>query len=590
MRSLAGVLMVAAMIAAVNASSSSQNAPAAWAGIVADWEAYERREDPLTAGFEGDRDALARLPDLTPEADARRLAALDAFKARLDRIDAPTLPPDHAFNQAFLLREVDERIARARFDPGRLAFTNEGGLGALLGYVARTTAVASRADADAWLSRLEATPRLIRESIVNARRGLSSGFTQPRSVVENALAIAQAEAALTPETDPLLMPLASLPDSISAAERASLRQRARQLTTGPIAAARREWARFLEADYLPKARPGLGIGSLEHGREYYAFLARAFTTTNLMPDEIHDIGVKEVARIRSEMQEQIAAAGFKGTFAEFLNWLRTDPRFYAKTRQEMLEKASEISKRADDGLPKLFRKSLPRLPYGVREVPREIEDQYTTGRYFPGSMANGVAGGYIVNTGKLDQRPLYELPALTVHEAVPGHHLQIAISQELGEQPWFRRNAMTTAFVEGWGLYSEFLGVEMGIYRDPYERFGRLSYEMWRACRLVADTGIHWKGWTLEQARACFRDNSALAPHNIETELQRYVADPGQALAYKIGELRMKALRDKAEKALGGRFDIRDFHDTLLLGGALPLDMLEARVDDWIKATAAPSR
>jgi len=197
-------------------------------------------------------------------------------------------------------------------------------------------------------------------------------------------------------------------------------------------------------------------------------------------------------------------------------------------------------------------------------------------------MANGVAGGYIVNTGKLDQRPLYELPALTLHEAVPGHHLQIAIAQELAEQPWFRRNTMATAFVEGWGLYSEYLGVEMGIYRDPYERFGRLSYEMWRACRLVADTGIHWKGWTIEQARACFKDNSALAPHNIETELQRYVADPGQALAYKIGELRMKALRAKATQALGDRFDLREFHDTMLLGGALPLDMLETRIDAWL--------
>lgn len=554
----------------------------AWTSIVADWERFERTEDPFTAGAEGDRSALARLPDISAAAHARRAEALQAFRSRLEAIDPATLPADDAFNHAFLLREVNERIERAGFDSARLAFTNEGGQSANLGYIARTTAVASRDDAEAWLARLGATPRLIRENLANARRGLSTGFTQPRTTVENAIAVARAEAALTADTDPLLIPLASLPASIPAGDQAALRQRARALVSGDIAAARREWLQFLETEYLPQARPGLGIGSMDGGRPYYAFLARAYTTTGLTPDEIHDIGVQEVARIRAEMQKEIAAAEFKGSFDEFLHWLRTDPAFYATSRQEMLEKASEISKRADDQLPRLFRKSLPRLPYGVREVPREIEDQYTTGRYFPGSMANGVAGGYIVNTGKLDQRPLYELPALTVHEAVPGHHLQIAIAQELGEQPWFRRNSMATAFVEGWGLYSEFLGTEMGIYRNPYERFGRLSYEMWRACRLVADTGIHWKGWTIEQARACFRDNSALAPHNIETELQRYVADPGQALAYKIGELRLKALRVKAQQALGDAFDVREFHDTLLLGGALPLDMLEQRVDAWL--------
>ena len=569
---------------ALSLAPVAQEATNTWRQIVADWETFDRFEDPLTAGAEGDRAALARLPEITPAADARRLQTLKTFKSRLDGVDVRSLAADDRFNHAFLARDVNERIERAAFDPARLSFTNEGGPGSNLGYYARTTAVSSRADADAWLSRLRATPQLIRDAIANARRGIATGFTQPKSVVDDAIAIAKAEAALTAETDPLMIPFATLPASIPAADQAKLRAEARALVTGDIAAARKEWAQFLESEYLPKARPGLGIGSIKEGRPYYAFLARAYTTTAMTPDEIHEIGNKEVARIRAEMQTQMAAAEFKGTFAEFLQWLRTDPKFYAKTRQEMLEKASEISKRADDGLPKLFRNSLPRLPYGVREVPREIEDQYTTGRYFPGSMANGVAGGYIVNTGKLDQRPLYELPALTLHEAVPGHHLQIAIAQELGEQPWFRRNSMATAFVEGWGLYSEYLGVEMGIYRDPYERFGRLSYEMWRACRLVADTGIHWKGWTIEQARACFRDNSALAPHNIETELQRYVADPGQALAYKIGELRIKALRAKATTALGDKFDVREFHDTLLLGGALPLDMLEQRIDAWLAA------
>jgi uncharacterized protein (DUF885 family) len=246
-----------------------------------------------------------------------------------------------------------------------------------------------------------------------------------------------------------------------------------------------------------------------------------------------------------------------------------------------MEKASEIAKRSDDQLPRLFG-TLPRLPYGVRPVPADIAEGYTTGRYWVGSMQQGQAGGYMVNTSHLDQRPLYELPALTVHEAVPGHHLQIALSQELSGLPYFRRNTSPTAFVEGWGLYSEFLGEEMGIYRDPYERFGRYSYEMWRACRLVADTGIHWLGWDIEQARRCFTENSALAPHNIQTELERYISWPGQALAYKIGELRFRSLRSDAEQALGENFNVREFHDKLLLSGALPLDVVSKRIQAWI--------
>jgi uncharacterized protein (DUF885 family) len=285
------------------------------------------------------------------------------------------------------------------------------------------------------------------------------------------------------------------------------------------------------------------------------------------------------------MEETIRSVNFKGSFAEFLQVLRSDSRFYAPTPEELLEIASEIAKRADDRLPGLFG-TLPRLTYGVRPVPAEIAEGYTTGRYWTGSMPLGQAGGYIVNTSKLDQRPLYELPALTLHEAVPGHHLQIALSQELTDVPYFRRNWSQTAFVEGWGLYAEFLGEEMGIYRDAYERFGRYSYEMWRACRLVADTGIHWKGWDIEQARRCFTENSALSPHNIQTELERYISWPGQALAYKVGELKLRELRQHAQSTLGERFNVREFHDLILLGGAMPLDVLEERVKEWVEGTA----
>jgi uncharacterized protein (DUF885 family) len=380
-----------------------------------------------------------------------------------------------------------------------------------------------------------------------------------------------------------MRPFANLPASISAADQADLRARATAIIADRIMPARRAWLEFLKTDYLPRAPEAPGLGLKPGGRDMYAWLVRGYTTTEMTPDQVHELGLQEVARIRARMDVEMRAAGWTGDFAGFLNFLRTDPQFYATSREQLLEKASEMSKRADDGLPALFG-TLPRTPYGVRPVPVEIEATYTTGRYFPGSLKGGVAGGYIVNTGKLDQRPLYELPALTLHEAVPGHHLQIALQQEAEAQPYFRRAADVTAFTEGWGLYAEFLGEEMGFYRTPYERFGRLSYEMWRACRLVADTGMHWKGWSVEQARACFRDNSALAPHNIETELQRYVGWPGQATAYKVGEIRLRDIRTRAEAALGDRFDVRRFHDALLVDGPLPLDLLDLRMDAWIEA------
>jgi uncharacterized protein (DUF885 family) len=554
----------------------------AYARLAADFEAYDRAEDPITAGFEGDRSALSRLPDITPAGDARRLAALKAFKARIGARPAG-LCPDDAFNWDFLSRVIDDRIERIGFDEARLGFDHEGGPYNLLRYLADTTVIRNREDAEAWLARLQAVPKLIDDLTANTRRGIKTGFVLPRETVASGLPVMQADLKTPTDQDPLLAPLANLPASIPAAERAALQARGRTILEQGIRPAHQRFVTMVEKEYAPKARKGLGVGSLPGGQAYYAYLARHFTTTPMTPQEIHDLGQREVARIRAEMDAVMRETGFKGTFPEFLAFLRSDPQFYAQSREDLMEKASEISKRIDDKLPGIFG-TLPRLTYGVREVPRAIEENYTTGRYNLGSPQQGIAGGYMVNTSHLDQRPLYELPALTLHEAVPGHHLQIALSQELGEQPWFRRNADVTAFIEGWGLYAEFLGYDLGTYRNPYERFGKLSYEMWRACRLVADTGIHALGWTLEQARACFRDNSALAPHNIETELQRYVAGPGQALAYKIGELKLRELRKRAETALGPAFDLRQFHDAVLLGGPMPLDMLDARIDAWIAA------
>jgi uncharacterized protein (DUF885 family) len=400
--------------------------------------------------------------------------------------------------------------------------------------------------------------------------------------VEAMIKIARANAAAPVEGDPLLEPLAKLPDSIPGAEQAALRARARTAVERlrPVQA---EIVRFLETEYLPAARPSLGARSLPDGEAYYRWTVRNQTTTDMTPDQIHELGQSEVRRIRAEMEAVMREAGWTGDLAGFIAMLRKDPRFYASSREDLLEKASRIAKRIDDQLPGWFA-TLPRLTYGVRPVPKEMEQGYTSARYWNGSPQQGVAGGYMVNTYALDQRPLYEMPALTAHEAVPGHHLQIALAQELQGAPAFRREAGFTAFVEGWGLYSEGLAGDMGIYQTPYERFGKLSFEMWRACRLVADTGIHWKGWTLDQARACFTENTALAPLNIENELARYVSWPGQALAYKVGERRFTALRAKAKAALGEKFDIRRFHDAVLLDGALPMAVLERRVDAWIAA------
>ena len=510
-------------------AAEQSQASQAFAGIVSDYEAWARGVDPITASFEGDREALSRLPDNSREAELARRGPLGQFRDRLVAIDLSELNDADRLNHALLSRSVALDLERIELDAGRLAFDSEGGIETTAGYLASSTRIATRADAEAWIARLDALQVNYDNALANARRGLETGMVQPRIIADRVATSTAAATGFTTANDPLLRPFAERPDAISEADWAALRARAEGIVADEIMPARQRWAAFMRDEYVPAspAEPGaIGLGQRPGGREAYAFAARWYTTTGMTPDEIHQLGLSEVARIRAQMQTEMAASGWTGDFAGFLTFLRTDPQFYADSRDELMMHARDIAKRADDQLPALFN-TLPRLPYGVRPVPAEIEANYTTGRYNPGSAVNGIAGGYLVNTSSLDQRGLYELPALTLHEAMPGHHLQIALQQELGDLPWFRRNGDATAFVEGWGLYSEFLGYEMGIYRTPYERFGRLSYEMWRACRLVADTGIHWMGWDIEQARACFRDNSALSELNIQTELERYISWPG---------------------------------------------------------------
>jgi uncharacterized protein (DUF885 family) len=578
----------AAFILATAASASSAIAqnPSPVAAAVSAYEQIARHYDPLTSSTDGDRAALRLLPDASPQAQAAERSELAALKSRIEAISANGLSDEDAINRAFLLRVVSEQIESIDIDESRMPISNGDGYFNLISSLAYQTPINSADDAAAYIARLQLLPRWYDQNLANARRGIAAGFTQPQIVAQRALDTAKAQ--LASMTDTALAPFQNLPTTISAADAAHDRAEVRDIVANQILPKQRETVAFLQNEYLPHARRGIGLSSMPGGRNYYRYLIRYYTTTDLTPEQIHALGESEVRRIRGEMDQVIAQSGFHGDFAAFVNFLHSDPQFYAKTPEELTMRYAETAKRSDAQLPRLFA-TLPRLTYGIRVIPAETAEGSTTAYYTQGSPSLGQSGTFWINLTHLDQRPLYEMPALTLHESVPGHHLQISLAQEQGELPYYRRNANVTAFIEGWGLYAESLGQDMGMYRTPYEQFGRLSYEMWRACRLVADTGIHWMGWDIEHARQCFTQNTALAPHNIQTELERYIATPGQALAYKIGELNFQTLRREATARLGSHFDIRTFHDELLGAGALPIDLLDTRVRAWIAAQQAPA-
>ncbi|WP_417492053.1 DUF885 domain-containing protein [Maricaulis sp.] len=561
----------------------------AFASLVADFEAFELANNPDERGRRGDLEAAGQWPDISPEALATQFAAEAGFLERLDAINAEDLSASDQVSHAVLDYILRFRTEFAPFDQARIAFDSDSGFFFWPSYAAASARPRTIAEGEAWIARINGIAGYFQQNIDWMQRGLDTGFTQPRIIAESA---ADQVAGLS---DPatlraiLIEPIDNLPTSLPAAERARLYAGATAAIENSAQPAYAGLASFLRDEYAPQTRTSLGISEAPEGRAYYQTLVRYHTTLDTSPEEVHERGLAEVARIRTEMEAVIAESGFDGTFAEFLNFLRTDPQFYATTPEGLLMHAAWIAKRLDDQMPRFFG-HLPRLSYGVRAVPDTMAPTYTTGRYWPGDMERGIAGGYMVNTYNLTQRPLYTLPALTAHEAVPGHHHQGSIASELENVPDFRRDTYITAFGEGWGLYSETLGRDMGIYTTPYEEFGRLSYEMWRACRLVVDTGIHYMGWTREEAEACFLENSALAPHNIRTEVLRYISWPGQALAYKTGELLMRDLRAEAEERLGEDFDIRDFHDVLLADGSMPLSALEAKMHRWMDEQEAENR
>ena len=550
--------------------------------IVRDYETGIRALSPTVQARKEGR-APRRWSDVTPAHISRLASRARALKARLAQVEDRSTPEWAILSHLFEQLEMQER-----FDTARIPFTGDWGFHAEPFFAANSLRLESEGDAEAWIARLNDVPRYFADNVANMKRGLRTGWTAHADPLATTTDQVREQVVDQPEDSPLWQPFSRLPESMDDDTAQAVRAAGREAVMKAVNAYA-DLLVFLEEEYAPQARAEPGVAGLPDGRAYYAAAVRHHTAgAGYSPEEIHELGVAEVERIRAEMEAIIEEIGYPGTFNAFLHFLRTDAQFYATTPDDLMEKASRIAKRLDALLPEYFA-TLPRLTYGVEPVPAAIAPGYTTGRYSSGDPEKGKPGTYLVNTYALDQRPLYQLPALSAHEAVPGHHLQIALAQELEGVPRFRQDYYATAFGEGWGLYAEKLVGEAGFYQTPYERFGALSYEMWRACRLVADTGLHWYGWSREQAEQCFNENTALAPLNIKTEVTRYIGWPGQATAYKIGELKILALRNKARGRLGAAFDIRAFHDVLLGAGSMPLDALERRIDRWIETEAAPA-
>ena len=544
------------------------------------WET-RLRESPLFATSVGRHEYDNRMPSVTMADLERRQAQRKATLASLAKIDRSKLPQSEQVNYDIFKRQIDEGIESFDFGDYQMPFNADSGFHSGFSRLPKEMPLANVNDYENYISRLKQWPRYVREQIALMRIGLKRGMTVPRATLDGYDNTISAHVVDDPTKSVFWEPFAKFPNAVPESERERLRNEGRDAIMNGAVVGYREFLDFFRNEYLPGARKTLGASELPGGLAYYQHRIREFTTLDLSPTEIHKLGLSEVDRISTEMDAVMKQVGFQGDRAAFLEFLRTDPRFYAKTPDELLSRAAWIAKRIDGKLPSLF-KTLPRLPYTVEPVPADIAPKYTSGRYVGAPQGSTKPGIYWVNTYMLQSRPLYNLESLTLHEAVPGHHLQIALSRELTNLPNFRRFSYISAFGEGWGLYCEWLGLEAGFYTDPYSNFGRLTYEMWRACRLVVDTGIHSMGWTRQQAIDYMATRTALPLHEVETEVDRYISWPGQALSYKLGELKIKELRKRAEQALGPRFDLREFHDVVLGSGAVPLSVLEMNVDRWI--------
>ncbi len=548
------------------------------------WE-FRMSESPLFATSVGDLRANDQLGSVAPADLDRRAKRNQAFLDEVRALDLDGLTAEQQVNVRILERQLWNAVELHRFGDWQMPLTAETGFHSGFARLGSRVPLQNVKHFEDYIARLGQFRAQTGQQIENMRAGIARGWVLPRVVLDGYESTITAHIVEDPEQSVLYEPFEEFPVGVPESERERLRAAAREVIAAGVVPAYRDFYTFFTEEYLPACSDEIAAIELPDGEEFYAQRVKFFTTLDLTPDQVHEIGLAEVKRIRAEMEDILRQTGFDGGWGSFLEFLRTDPQFYPQTPDELLREASYIAKRMDAKLPSLF-KTLPRTPYGVAPVPEHIAPKYTAGRYVSPPENSTEPGYYWVNTFKLESRPLYALTALTLHEAVPGHHLQGALAREKGEQPNFRRHDYISAFGEGWGLYSEWLGVEAGMYEDLYSHFGRLTYEMWRACRLVVDTGMHAKGWSRADTLRYLSENTALSIHEITTETDRYISWPGQALAYKMGEIKIRELRGRAEERLGSSFDVREFHDWVLENGSVPLDILDELVSAKIEAAA----
>ena len=518
-----------------------------------------------------------------PSLDAKKAyeASRTSFLERLIDIKSEDLPEDQRLGLKLVQKSLSTQIQGFKFPEKFILIHQRSGVQQDIPDILSVMSKNSKSDFDDRLMRLKNAPEYIAKTIDVLRVGLEQGITPPKITLRDVPQQIMNTIPSDINVSPLLTSFNNFPTNMTVEEIDQIKEDAKIIIEMQVYPAFQDLYDFLVEEYIPNANESIALSDNQNGREWYRHRARQFTTTDLSPEEIHKLGLREVERIKNEMDNVITNSGFDGTFNEFTNFLRTDPQFYATTAEELLAGYRDIAKKADPELPKLFGK-LPRIPYGVIEIPSYAAKSQTTAFYRGGSEKDGRAGYFYANTYALNTRPKWEMEALTLHEAMPGHHLQISLAKELPETHPLLQNLSYTGFVEGWGLYAESLGTEMGFYKDPYSKFGQLTYEMWRAVRLVVDTGMHYFGWSREKSINYFASNTAKSLHDIEVEIDRYISWPGQALAYKIGELKFKELRRRSKQHFGDKFNIRDFHDELHKRGALPLDILEDQINDWM--------
>ena len=530
--------------------------------------------------FQQNSDSNYPLGDYSESKFEKRAFFCDSLLTQLQALNPNTLKEDDKISYKLLEFVLNEVVIKYKFKTHWNPILSDAGFHSSLTYQVRP--ITTKKDALKYLEKLKAIPLYIQQQTELIRKGLDAGMGQPLIIFKGYESTYEQHITATAEENFYYSTFLKLPTQLSEEEIDSIQIAAKEAILENVIPSFKFIKTFFEDEYYPNTRKSIGISNIPNGKAYYQTRIDFFSTLDLSPEEIHQKGLDEVARIKAQMEAIVQEVNFRGTLGEFITFLRTDPQFYAKTPDELLKHARNIAKKLDEQLPRFF-KTLPRKPYGVAPVPDAIAPKYTGGRYVGTSPESTDPGYYWVNTYNLPSRPLYVIPSLTAHEAVPGHHLQGALNQELSEDiPQFRKNLYLSAYGEGWGLYTEFLANEMGIYTTPFEHFGKLTYEMWRACRLVVDTGIHVFGWSRQKAVDFMTENTALSIHEVNTEIDRYISWPGQALSYKIGELKIRELRNLAEEKLGSKFDIREFHEKILEKGTLTLPILESRIFDYI--------